>query len=75
MNFIYVMFAIYLPFLIIAIKGVTSLITVVSCSLRAVELFLKTVDELVSPFNSLKRKYTNKKHKKKLPHNSCRKSK
>ena len=73
MNFIYVMLAIYFPFLIIAIKEATSLITVVSYLLRAVELFLKTVYELVSTFKNLKRKYINKKHKKKLPHNSWRK--
>lgn len=73
MNFIYVMLAIYLPVLIIAIKEATSLITVVSYLLRAVELFLKTVDELVSTFKNLKRKHIFRIHKKKLPHNSWRK--
>lgn len=74
MDFIYVMLAIYLPALIIAIKEATSLITVVSCLLKAIEAFLKTIDELVSTFKSLKRKHMIKIHKKKLPHNSCRKS-
>lgn len=74
MDFIYVMLAIYIPALIIAIKETTSLITVVSYLLKAIELFLKTIDELVSTFKSLKRKHMIKIHKKKLPHNSCRKS-
>lgn len=74
MDFIYVMLAIYFPALIIAIKETTSLITVVSYLLKAIELFLKTIDELVSTFKSLKRKHMIKIHKKKLPHNSCRKS-
>lgn len=73
MNFIYVMLTIYFPVFIIAIKEVTTLITVVSCLLKAIEAFLKTVYELVSTFKNLKRKYINKKHKKKLPHNSWRK--
>lgn len=74
MDFIYVMLAIYIPALIIAIKETTSLITAVSYLLKAIELFLKTIDELVSTFKSLKRKHMIKIHKKKLPHNSCRKS-
>lgn len=74
MDFIYVMLTIYLPVLIVATKEVTHLITAVSCLLKAIELFLKTIDELVSTFKSLKRKHMIKIHKKKLPHNSCRKS-
>ena len=72
MDFIYVMLAIYLPVLITAIKEVTTLITVVSCLLKAIEAFLKTVYELVSTFKNLKRKHIFRIHKKKLPRNSGR---
>lgn len=72
MDFIYVMLTIYLPILIIAIKEVTHLITAVSCLLKAIEAFLKTVFELLSTFKNLKRKHIFRIHKKKLPRNSGR---
>lgn len=71
------MFIIYLPTLIIAIKKVTDLIIVASYLLKVADVFLKTLDGLldglINRFNSFKKKHIIRRHKKKLPHNSCRK--
>ena len=73
MSFIYIMFIIYLPTLIIAIKKVAYLIIVASYLLKAADVFLKTLDGLINRFKSFKNKHMIRRHKKKLPHNSCRK--
>ena len=73
MSFIYIMFIIYLPTLIITIKKVTDLIIVASYLLKVADVFLKTLDGLINRFNSFKKKHIIRRHKKKLPHNSCRK--
>ena len=41
--------------------------------LKAADVFLKTLDGLINRFNSFKKKHIIRRHKKKLPHNSCRK--
>lgn len=73
MNFMYVMFAIYLPVLIFVIKKVADLIIVASYLLKAANVFFKTLDELINTFKKFKKKHMIKIHKKKLPHNSWRK--
>ena len=57
MSFIYIMFIIYLPTLIIAIKKVTDLIIVASYLLKVADVFLKTLDGLINRFNSFKKKH------------------
>lgn len=73
MNFVYTIIVFYLPVLIVVIKGIINLITVVSYLIKATDEFLKTLDGLINRFKSFKKKHMRKRHKKKLPHNSCRK--
>lgn len=72
MNFIYVMFAIYLPVLIFAIKRIADLIFVASFLLKTINMFLNELDGLASTFKNLKIKHIVRIHKKKLPRNSGR---
>ena len=72
MNFIYVMFAIYLPVLIFAIKRIADLIFVASYLLKTINMFLNELDGLASTFKNLKIKHIVRIHKKKLPRNSGR---